>query len=863
MPTFLPDFRYAIRTLTKSPGFTAVAVLVLALGIGLNTAVFSLINVLLLRPMPGESEPGWVVGVYSFDKTRPDTYRSFSYPNYADIRDRNQVFSHTTALTLAMVGIGDGDLTRQQFAFLVPANFFATFGVQPTLGRGFLPEEERPGADRLVAVIGHEEWNRLGADPAVLGRTMRINARDFTIVGVAPRGFGGPSSIINPAVFLPLGVYEAVVNDLFREGTNARLDNRANNSLMVMARLKPGLTLAAAGPPLKALGDQLEQAFPGENKNQGLIARRLSRVSITTNPGDDSDMVAMFALVQAMAASVLLIACMNLANMLLARSTVRRREIAVRLALGANRARVVRQLLTEGFVLSLAGGAFGLLLAFWAVRLLSVSIDPMIPMLVSLDARPDVRVLAAAFGIALVSTLVFGLGPAWRLARTDVVTELKEGDRGGTEGRRRRFSFRHALVVGQIGLSLALLTAAGLFARGAFKASRAEPGFSLDRSVLVSLDPSLAGYSEARGREIFRRVLERARALPGIEAASIASVVPFGDFTEERRVRKVGAEGPDAPKPGGEEGASVSYGAGGPGDAGNDREGVSASFYIVGRDYFQALGIPILRGRGFTEAEELAGTGPRVAIIDEPLAKRLFPGGDPLGQLVFFPGRDEVDPRPLEIVGVVRGTRHSLFDRDAVPHVFVPFGQRYRPSMTVHVRTARGGPAAEAEALQSLRREVRALDDRLPIVVMATMKEHRDRSVASWLVRVGAALFAVFGGLAMFLSVVGVYGIRAYLVSRRSREIGVRMALGASARDVLALVFKEGLVLVVVGLAVGLLLAVGTGFAVASLVYEVGAFDPLVFSVAPLLLAAAALVACYVPARRATRVAPVVVLRAE
>jgi ABC-type antimicrobial peptide transport system permease subunit len=860
---FLSDFRYAIRGLSKSPGFTAVAVLVLALGIGLNTAVFSLINVVLLRPMPGEREPGRVVGVYSFDTTRPNTYRAFSYPNYADIRDRNQVFSQTTALGVAMVGIGDGDLTRREFAFIIPANFFATFGVQPAIGRGFLPDEERPGANRLVAVIGHEQWNRMGADRAVLGRTIRVNARNYTIIGVAPRGFGGPSTIISPAVFLPLGVYETVVNDLFREGAHDRLDDRANHGLILMGRLKPGLTLEATGPPLKVLGDQLEQAFPGENKNQSLIARPLSRVSITTNPNDDSQIVATFVLVQAMAASVLLIACMNLANMLLARSTARRREIAVRLAIGANRARVIRQLLTEGFALSLVGGVVGLLLAFWAVRLLSASIDPMIPMLLSVDALPDVRVLAATFGIALLSTLVFGLGPAWRLARTDVVTELKEGDRGGTEGRRRHFSFRHALVVGQIGLSLALLTAAGLFARGAFKAARAEPGFSLDRSVLISLDPSLAGFDEARGRDVYRRLLERARALPGVEAASIASIVPFGDFSEGRQVQKVGKQGSDASKPGGEDSASVTYGAGGSNGPGNDRDGVGANFSIVGRDYFQTLGIPILRGRGFSEAEELAATGPRVAVIDEPLAKRLFPDADPLGQSVYFPGRDEIDTRPLEVVGIVRGTRHSLFDRDAVPHVYVPFGQRYRASMTVHARIARSGTAAEAAALQSLRREVRALDERLPIVAIGTMRENRDRSVASWLVRVGATLFAVFGGLAMFLSVIGVYGIRAYLVSRRSREIGVRMALGASARDVLALVLKEGLVLVAAGLAIGLLLAVGTGFAVASLVYEVGAFDPMVFSVAPMLLALAALVACYVPARRATRVAPVVVLRAE
>jgi len=861
--TFLSDLRYTIRTLIKSPGFTAVAVLVLALGIGLNTAVFSLVNMLLLRPMPGESQPGRVVGLYSFDKTRPDTYREFSYPNYVDVRDRNQVFSQTTAMTIGIVGLGDGELTRRQFTFIVPANFFSTFGVQPAAGRGFLPEEERPGAGRLVVVIGYEYWNRMGADPAVVGRTIRINARDFTIVGIAPRGFGGPSGIISPAVWLPLGVYEIVVNDLFREGGHTQLDDRANPSLLVVGRLKPGLTLEAAGPAVTALGDQMEQAFPGENKNQGLKIWRLSRVGISSNPEDDSELVATFALLQSMAAIVLLIACMNLANMLLARASVRRREIAVRLAIGANRARVVRQLLTEGLVLSLAGGAAGLLLTFWAVRLLGASVDPMIPMLLSVDARPDIRVLAAAFGLAMTSTLVFGLGPAWKLARTDVVTELKEGDRAGTEGRSRRFGFRHLLVVGQIALSLALLTAAGLFARGAFKASKAEPGFSLDRSVLVSVDPSLGGFDETRGRALYRRVLERTRALPGIEATSLASVVPFGDFTEERRVRKLGDGAPGIPNPDDTGGATVNYGSGASGASGDERTGVSASFYVIGRDYFQALGIPILRGRGFTEAEELSGAGPRVAVIDEPLAKRLFPGGDPLGQNIYFPGRDEADSRPLEIVGIVGGTRHSLFDRNPVPHVFVPFGQRYRASMTLHVRTAAGGPEAEAAALQAVRREIQLIDERVPIVTLTTMRDFRDRSMSSWLVRAGANLFAVFGGLAMFLSVVGVYGVRAYLMSRRSREIGIRMALGATAGDVMRLVLGEGLVLVAVGLGVGFVLAALTGFAVASLVYEVGAFDPVIFTAAPLLLAIAALVACYVPAWRATKVAPVVALRSE
>jgi predicted permease len=530
--------------------------------------------------------------------------------------------------------------------------------------------------------------------------------------------------------------------------------------------------------------------------------------------------------------------------------------------MGADRGRIVRQLLTEGFVLSLMGGAAGLLLTSWALRYFASSIDPMLPLLLVVDARPDVRVLGATIGFAVLSTLAFGLGPALKLARTDVVTELKEGDRSGARGRASRFGFRHLLVVGQIALSLALLAAAGLFARGAFNASKAEPGFKLDRSLLVSLDPSLVGLDEVRGRELYRRLLDHVRSLPGVQAASVASVVPFGDLTEGRQVQRVGQEQAGGPGPDQQGGGSVSYGAG-PNAPRDTRGGIGASYYVIGRDYFQALGIPILRGRGFTETEEQSATGPRVTIVDEPLARRLFRGADPLGQYIYFPGQDEADARPMEVVGIVGGTRHSLFDREPGPHVFVPFGQRYRASMNLHIRTATTGSETDAATLRSVGQAIRGLDERVPIIAATTMREHRDKSMSAWIVRAGANLFSVFGGLAVFLAVVGVYGVRAYLVSRRTREIGIRMALGASAGDVLWLVLREGLVLVGAGLAVGFLLAAGTGRLVSSLLYEVNAFDPLIFSVAPLLLALAAMLACYVPARRATKVTPVTALRME
>jgi predicted permease len=836
-----------------------VVILMLAFAIGLNTAVFSLVNTVLLRPRPGAGVPGEMVGLFCYDTTRPDSYRDFSYPAYRDIREQNQVFTDLTAAGAGMVGLGEGELTRRVFAYLIGANYFSAFGVQPAMGRGFLAEEEAPESMRQVVILSDDYWRKMGANPGVLGTSLRINTVDFTVVGVAPRGFAGPSALVSPAVYLPLGIYENIAGDLFRQGGHTKLADRANTALLLFGRLKAGTSLESAAIPLKQLATRLEQAYPGEHKNFGLSVHRLSRTGFGTSPQDDGDTAAMSALLMGTAALVLVIACMNIANMLLARATARRREFAIRLAVGASRTQVIRQLLIEGFVLSVAGSLAGLVLAYWAIRFLTATIDPMLPVLLVVDPRPDIRVLGASLGLATLATLAFSLGPALSLARTDVVTEIKEGERSGPQGG-RRFGFRHVLVVIQLALALALLTAAGLFVRGAINASHAEPGFSLDRSLLVTLDPSLAGVQEAQGRLFYGRVLERVRALPDVQAASMASVVPFGDFTEGRSLQRVGTGLPSGESPSQDGEGSVSYGTGS-GAPRDTHDGIGASYYIVGRDYFEALGVPILRGRGFTELEERSPSGPRVTIIDEPLAKRLFPDGDPLGQRVYFPSRDATEAAPMEVVGIVGGTRHSLFDRQPVPHVFVPFGQRFRAAMSVHIRVA--SAAAEAAVLRTARQEIRAINDRVPIVTMSTMREFRDRSLSSWSVRTGAKLFSVFGGLAVILAVIGVYAVRAYLVGRRTREIGVRIALGATERRILWMVLGEGGVLVAVGLGVGLLLSIGTGLVLSSTLYEVSPFDPWVFSIAPLALALTALMACYFPARRAAGLAPSAALRAD
>jgi predicted permease len=845
--------------LAKSPGFTAVAVVVLALGIGANTAIFSLVNAMLLKPLAGEDRPGQLVGVYSRDRTRPDAYRAFSYPNYEDIRTRTDLFSEVAAFNLALVGITEADVTHRVFAAVVSSNYFAVFGVTPLAGRAFNEAEERPGSRVPVVIASYDYWKKTGSDPAVVGKTLRINARPFTVVAVAPRGFTGTSALISPDVYLPLGMYEVVVNDVFREGPHTELSDRANDALLLLGRLRPGLTLETADRRLLALSAQLEQAYPAENRNQTLVVHRLARLSISTNPRDDREILPVSAIMMAMAAIVLLIACLNLANMQLARGTARRKEIAIRLAIGSGRAPIVRQLLTEGLVLSLLGAAAGLLLAFWATRLLVASFGPAIPIAIAFDARPDVRVLAATLGFAAFSTLVFGLGPAWKLARTNVVSELKEqvGEQpAGTVG--RRFGLRNLLVVAQIALSLGLLTAAGLFIRAGLKAADADPGFSLDREALVTVDPSLAGYDDVRGRAVYRRLLERLRSVPGVEAASAASVVPFGDFSEGKTVKRGGESS-------------------GPASKESDR-GVRVNYYIVGADYFRSLGLRMLRGREFAAAEEDSASGSRVAIIDEPLATRLFPNTDPLGQYVVLVSEqapsgpqagvsvrsdDTAGNQPMLIVGVAPGVRHSLFDQVPQPHLYVPAGQQYRAAMNIHLRLASSSRAVESAVLQAVRGEIRALDEHLPVLGLKTMREHRAKSAAVWIVQTGANLFSVFGGVAVLLAVFGIYAVKAYVVARRTREIGIRMALGATPHDVRWMVLREGMVLTVGGVAVGLALAAILAKAVSSMLYQVSTFDPLIFTAAPLVLAAVAMLACYVPAYRATKVVPLSALRFE
>jgi predicted permease len=861
----VPDLKFAVRQLFKAPGFTIAAVTVLALGIGANTAVFSLVNTLFFAP-PAYTKPHDMMQLFSQDKKDPKKFRGFSYPTYRDIREQNTVFSDAMAFNLALVGLGQKGDTRRAFAAVVSSNYFSVLGVPLARGRAFLPEEETPGRNAPVAIVSYSYWQKHDLDPTVLGSQLLINGQPFTIVGITPKGFVGTLQILSPEVWLPMSVYDQVGND-FGSKNKTTMDDRKGTQLRIMGRLKPGMNAAAAKPALEGLAANLEKAYPVEQKNQTFITAPVSRNSVSNDPSTGSRIKSIAPLLLGMAVVVLLVACLNLANMLLARGTARRKEIAIRLALGGTRWRIVRQLLSEGFVLALLGGVGGLILGLWSSDLLIGSMRKFMPFEIVWSTGANPAILAATFGFCLLGTLMFALGPAIKISRSAVITDLKE--HAGEDVMRRRWKFlpRNPLVVVQIAFSLALLTAAALFVRGAGKAASVDSGLKPGASYLLEVDASLAGYEPKRAQELYQNLNARLAALPGVEHVSISATVPFGIISSDKNVQRAGVH------PGAEAKPSTAA------------EGLAfkAAWNSVGADYFLTVGLPVLRGRAFTEAEATQ-PGPRVAIIDEPLAKKLWPDGDALGQRVQYAGentpsgsgggaaggtsaelsKEEKQDETIEIVGIVPVTRHDLFaNEEPDGSIYLPFARGFQSDVSFFVRFRSLAPGSEASAADLLRRTVRDVDPAIPIISLQTFAQYLDSNLDLWLVRAGAGLFSIFGGLALGLAVVGLYGVKAYSVARRTREIGIRMALGAQPGMVLRLIMREGLVMLLSGLALGLVLAAATGKILSGILYEVGALDPIAFTAAPMLLAIATLVATWLPARRAAALNPVEALRYE
>ncbi len=847
------DLKFAFRQLFKAPAFTIAAVTVLALGIGVNTAVFTLVNTLFFAP-PAYVKPHEMVQLFSQDKKDPKKFRGFSYPTYLDIRERNTVFSDVMGFNLALVGIGQKGDTRRAFSAIVTSNYFSVLGVPLARGRAFLPEEEIPGHNTPVAIASYSYWQKHGFDPNALGSQVFINGRAFTIVGITPKGFVGTMQILSPEVWLPMGVYDQVAND-FRFENRSTIDDRKGTQLRIMGRLKPGLTAAAAKPQLAGLAANLEKAYPVEQKDQTFMAERVSRNTVSNTPGSDSKIIAIAPLLLGMAVVVLLVACLNLANMLLARSAARRKEIAIRLALGCSRWRIVRQLLTEGFVLALLGGMGGLILGLWSSDLLVGSMRKLMPLDIVWLTGPNPAILAATFGFCLLGTLMFALGPALKISRSAVVTDLKE--HAGEDVMRRSWKFlpRHPLVIVQIAFSLALITAAALFIRGAGKAASIDTGLRPGASYILEVDASLAGYEPKRSQELYRNLNERLAALPGVERASISSFVPFGMFELSRKVQRAGVHSTSGAKP-----ATVAEGL-----------AFEVAWNSVGADYFSTVGLPLTRGRGFTEAEATQ-PGPKVAIIDEILAKKLWPDGDAVGQRIQYADQNggtsadlnSAEKKSMEIVGIVPATRHALFEtEEPVGGIYLPFARGFQSDISYFVRFRSLAPGGEAAAADLLRRAVRDIDPSIPIISLRTFAQYLDSNLDLWLVRAGAALFSIFGALALGLAVVGLYGVKAYSVARRTREIGIRMALGAQAGAVLRMIMWEGSIMLITGVIIGLLLAIATAKVLSGILYGVRALDPIAFTVAGLVMTSAALIATWLPARRATRVNPVQALRSE
>ncbi len=859
------DFKFAFRQLFKTPGFTIAAATVLALGIGVNPAVFSLVNTLFFAP-PFYAKPHEMVQLFSQDKKDPKKFRGFSYPTYLDIREQNTVFRDVMGFNLAFIGLGQKGDTRRAFSAVVTSNYFSVLGVPLARGRAFLPEEETPGHNAQVAIVSYSYWARHEFDPGLLGSPLLINGHPFTIVGITPKGFVGTMTILSPEVWLPMSVYDQVAND-FNSDNKPTIGDRKGTQLRIMGRLKPGMTAAAAKPALQGLGANLEKAYPVEQKNQTFMTAPVSRNSVSNNPTAEGGIKVIAPLLLGMAVVVLLVACLNLANMLLARGTARRKEIAIRLALGGSRWRIVRQLLSEGFALAVLGGAGGLVLGLWSSDFLVASMRRLMPLEIVWLTGPSPAILAATFGFCLLGTLMFALGPALKISRSAVVTDLKE--HAGEDVARRSWKFlpRHPLVVVQIAFSLALITAAALFIRGAGKAASVDTGLKPGASYILEVDASLAGYEPKRAQELYRSLSDRLAALPGVEHASVCSIVPFGMFELNRKVQRAGFNvAPDARPAAAAEGLAF-----------------DVSWNSVGADYFPTLGLPVVRGRAFTEAEATK-PGPKVAIIDEVLAKKLWPDADAVGQRIQYAAADvpsaqggegghvggsaDVNERQkqeetIEIIGIVPATRHALFEKELGGGIYLPFARGFQSDVFFVVRFHSLPPGSESTTVDLLRRAVRDVDPSIPILSLRTFAQHLDSNLDLWLVRAGAALFSIFGGLALGLAVVGLYGVKAYSVARRTREIGIRMALGAQPGAVLRMIMREGSVMLVSGVVVGLLLSMATAKALSGILYEVGALDPVAFTAAPLVLAAAGLIATWLPAKRAARVNPIQALRTE
>ena len=814
------DLRFAVRMLIKYPAFSIVAFLALVLGIGANTTVFGIINALVLRPLPvGHSEE--VVKVFTTDNHIKGN-QSTSYLNFQDYEKQNTAFTSMAAYTFVGVGMTRGSDTLNVSGLLVTGNYFDLLQVKPSLGRTFLPEEDSTPNGHPVVVLGYKFWKKLGADPTIVSSQVTLNGHSFTVIGVAPAAFTGVDIGLDPDIYVPMSMHQWI-----RPGADLWFDLRRALLLNIVARLKPGVTMSQAQAQMRTIAKQLEQAYPDVNKERSIALVSLEAAKSQGLAGPNNEDLArnVSLLLLAASVSILLIACANVANLLLARSTARQGEMAIRLALGAGRGRIVRQLLTESILLGVLGGVGGVILAYCLGNVL-VALLPPTPFPISLDPQPDWRVLIFSFAIAALSGVIFGLAPAFQMARWNLIQGLRERVSTG-DGAVTRLNLRSLLVVAQIAVSLLLLIGSGLFLKSFYKAQAIDPGFRTDNLDIVTINPVLAGYDSDRALQVVRAIADQIRHDPRVAGADVNNYVPL--FGGEGRTIVIDGRDPN-----------------------DEHNRKFANYSPITPGYFQTMGIQLLRGRNFTAQDAEKNAAP-VAIIDETMASEFWPNEDALGRRFRF----MINKDPIEVIGVARNSKAVTLGEIPTPMVYWPLKEITDTGITLFVHTT-GAPGM---MLSEIRRIVRSVDVHIPITYEKTIRQHM--AIALWPSWMGAILLGSLGLLAFILASMGVYGVMAYSVSQRTRELGIRMALGAQTSQVIRLVLRQGMLLAAIGLGFGLFAAFGSTRLAGSLLYGVNPNDPAIFVGVTSLLAFAAFAACYFPARRALKIDPITALRTE